>query len=93
MIVKNIKHIRNKITLCILSLFIITSTIQIPAQENPQKVLVIGEKVGDEIDREEREKYGLFPVVEHFVSAKFIQAGSGDIVLQIVIEKDGKPIR
>jgi hypothetical protein len=82
---------KNKIIFFFFMLSLNSNAIQTLAQEMQQEVLVISEKVGEEIDRKEREKYGLFPAVENFVSAKFIKTASDSLMLQLVVDKAGKP--
>lgn len=35
----------------------------------------LGETLGDEVDREERDRYGLFPGIDDFVSARIVKDG------------------
>jgi len=58
------------------------------AEEN-EKVIIISEKVGEVIDVEERDRYTLFPQIEGFKSAVFLQLSDGSFVAEVTYEEDG----
>ena len=63
------------------------------AQEGENRV-VISPKVGETIDREERDYYGLFPASQNFYSAVIFQLPDGSYVAEITEEIEGtKQIR
>jgi len=49
------------------------SSVQLYAQEKEGEVIIISERVGEEIDKEEREKFGLFPDIIGFQSAVLLK--------------------
>ena len=73
-------------------ILILTGVLSVSAQTMQQNVVVVSDKVGEEIDAEERARYALFPAVEDFISAKFIRTAPGDLVLQIVSGESGHPV-
>ena len=73
-------------------ILILTGVLSVSAQTMQQNVVVVSDKVGEEIDAEERARYALFPAVEDFISAKFIRTDSGELVLQIVSGESGHPV-
>lgn len=76
----------------IVFILIIAGVLTVSAQTLQQEVVVVSEKVGEEIDAEERARYALFPAVEDFISAKFIRTAPGQLVLQIVSGESGQPV-
>ena len=60
------------------------------AQESDDHVLTLSKRVGEEIDQRERDKYGLFPGIENFVSARIVQTESDSLILQLVVEDNGE---
>ncbi len=58
--------------------------------ENKEKVIVISERVGEVIDAEERERFGLWPEIKGFKSAVFLQLSDGSYVADITYEEDGE---
>jgi hypothetical protein len=62
------------------------------AQESLPKTLIVSERVGEEIDRQERDEYGLFPAVENFVSARVIQTHPDSLVLLLVVMDGGQQV-
>lgn len=55
-----------------------------------RKLVVISASVGDEIDREERDFYGLFPEVINFISARFYRLGEDVYEVEIRSFEEGK---
>ncbi|MCH9008738.1 hypothetical protein IIA29_12180 [candidate division KSB1 bacterium] len=70
-------------------LLVLVNVMVLSAQPAQQEVVVVSDKVGEEIDAEERARYALFPAVEDFISAKFIRTAPGELVLQIVSGESG----
>ena len=60
-------------------------------QEASEKI-VVHELVGNEIDKIEREKYGLFPSVDNFYSATFLRNDSNSIVLKLESVEQGEVV-
>ena len=63
---------------CILSIslfliFVHFSSNQLFAQEEEGEVIIVSERVGEEIDKEERDKYELFPHFKDFHSAVLLK--------------------
>jgi hypothetical protein len=83
------------VVLFITSLAIALFTISEVFADTGEKVLIISEKLGETIDTEEREKYGLFPATKGFKEAVFLQLENGDIVAEVtyVIDGEEKKIR
>lgn len=65
-------------------------TISKPEEQESGKVIIVSEKVGEEIDSKEKKKYDLFSFFskKEFESAKFLEMGDGSIILRAVM-KDG----
>ena len=78
-----------KISLPVILLFaiIVLSTV-VHGQE--RKLVVISAGVGDEINREERDFYDLFPEVTNFISARFYRLGQDVYEVEIKSFEDGK---
>ena len=77
----------------IISVFLVVSWIaafNIAFAENKEKVIVISERVGEVIDAEERERFGLWPEIKGFKSATFFQLPDGSYVAEVTYEKDGE---
>ena len=53
------------------------------AQEKEGEIIIISERVGQEVDLEERNKYNLFPAIKGFQSAVFLKLPDGSYVLKI----------
>ena len=53
-----------------------------------EEPIVVSWRVGDVIDAEEREQYGLFPTVEGFQEAQFYRFREGGYALEITAEKE-----
>jgi hypothetical protein len=51
-----------------------------------KELMVIHEKIGERVDAEEAEKYGLFPGFEGFVHAQFYSVGGGGFEIEIRTE-------
>lgn len=58
--------------------------------KNKEKVIVISERVGEVIDAEERERFGLWPEIKGFKSAIFLQLPDGSYVAEITYEENGE---
>jgi hypothetical protein len=58
------------------------------AQEEEGKVVIISESVGKEIDREEREKFGLFQDVKGFQSAMWLRLPDNGYILKVTYLDD-----
>ena len=56
------------------------------AQKAAGEIIVLSPQVGETIDREERERYGLFPASQSFHPAVIIQRPDGSIVAEITEE-------
>jgi len=72
----------------LLSLLLFLSTFyfssdQLYAQEEEGKIITISERVGDEIDKEEREKFELFPNIKGFQSADLLKLSDNRYVFRI----------
>lgn len=65
-------------------------SLNIALAEDKEKVIVISEKVGEVIDAEERERFGLWPAIKGFKSAVFLQLSDGSYVAEVTYEKDGE---
>ena len=54
--------------------------------------VILSDKVGEEIDREERNKYSLFPNIKGFQSAVLLQSSDGNYAFEITClsEKTGE---
>ena len=65
-------------------------TMSKPEEKESGKVIIVSEKVGEEIDSKEKKEYDLFPDYskKQFQSAKFMEMRDGSIILQAVM-KDG----
>lgn len=65
-------------------------TISKPEEQESGKVIIVSEKVGEEIDSKEKKKYDLFSFYskKEFHSAKFLEMNDGSIILRAVM-KDG----
>jgi hypothetical protein len=59
------------------------------AEEN-EKVIIISEEVGEVIDAEERERFGLWPEIKGFKSTIFLQLSDGSYVAEVIYEKNGE---
>ena len=79
-----------QIVLLLAAIFAVDRRFPLHAQEAFPKTLIISERVGEEIDRRERDEYGLFPAVKGFVSAKVVQTRPDSLVLQLVVAEDGR---
>ncbi len=55
-----------------------------------EKVIVLSEKIGDVIDREERDYFGMFQAYEGFKSAVFLELPDSSYVAEITYETDGE---
>lgn len=66
-------------------------TISKPEEQENGKVIIVSEKVGEEIDSKEKKKYGLFSFYskKEFQSAQFLEMPNGSIILRAKI-KDGR---
>jgi hypothetical protein len=58
--------------------------------EEHEKVIVINEKVGEVIDKEERRRYKLFPQIENFTSAVFLKLQDGSYAAEVTYEEEGE---
>lgn len=72
-------------------LLVVGLTAQLHGQQESYKVLSLSETIGEEIDQEEKERYGLFPGIENFMLARIIQTGQEDYVLQLQVDENGQP--
>lgn len=63
-------------------------SLNIALAEDKEKVIIISEKVGEVIDAEERERYGLWPEIKGFKSVTFIQLADGSYVAEVTYEED-----
>jgi hypothetical protein len=54
-----------------------------------EEVIVISEEVGEVIDAEERERFGLWPEIEGFRSVRFLKLQDGSYVAEVTYEEDG----
>ena len=63
-------------------------SLNIALAEDQEKVIIISEKVGEVIDAEERERYGLWPEIKGFKSVTFIQLTDGSYVAEVTYEED-----
>lgn len=61
--------------------------------EEKGKVIIISEEVGEVIDAEERERFGLWSGIEGFKSAIFLQLPDGSYVAEVTYEEDGEEIK
>lgn len=77
-------------TILIGSLILGFFTVSEVSADNGEKVIIISEKLGEFIDTEEREKYGLFPATKGFKQGVFLQLENGDIVAEVIYEIDGE---
>lgn len=59
-------------------------------EEDQEKVIILSEKVGEIIDRQERDYYNLFPSVNGFISAVIISRKDGSFAAKIVRSEGGK---
>ena len=66
------------------------ASFNIALAEDQEKVIIISEKVGEVIDVEERERFGLWPAIKGFKSAVFLQLSDGSYVAEVTYEKDGE---
>jgi len=66
------------------------ASFNIALAEDQEKVIIISEKVGEVIDAEERERFGLWPAIKGFKSAVFLQLSDGSYVAEVTYEKDGE---
>jgi len=57
-------------------------------EERGSEIIIISERVGNEIDREERDKYKLFQEVKGFQSAVFIKFPDNRRILKIIYKED-----
>jgi hypothetical protein len=73
--------ILNLVSLC----FLISIPSQATAQEDEAQAIVISERVGTEIDHEERNAFRLFLDVEGFESAAFFKMPDGSYMLKITV--------
>lgn len=76
-----------------ISLFLVVSWIASPdlaLSEEQEKVIVISEKVGEVIDKEEREQYKLFPQIKGFKSAVILQLADDGFVAEVTYEEEGE---
>ena len=62
---------------------------ELPQETGAGKVIVISEKVGETIDREERSRYRLFPGSLNFLSAIILQLPDSSYAAEITEEKEG----
>jgi len=58
--------------------------------EEHEKVIIISEEVGEVIDAEERERFGLWPEIKGFKSTIFLQLSDGSYVAEVIYEKNGE---
>lgn len=74
-----------KILLCaLMALYFLTPTsAQVVDQEDEGEVIIISRRVGEMIDLEERNRFGLFSGVEGFRSARFFRLPDGGCILKI----------
>ena len=77
------------------SLFVFLAVSWIPSfnivlAKDKEKVIIISEKVGEVIDAEERERFGLWPEITGFKSTIFLQLPDGSYVAEVTYEKDGE---
>lgn len=61
---------------------------QLYAQEEEGEIITISERVGKEIDQEERDKYELFQGIEGFQSAVFLKLPDNSYVLKITHQNE-----
>lgn len=54
------------------------------------EVIILSDDIGPEIDRDENDRYGLFPGIPDFISAKIIQKPDSLYVIWVTFEKDGQ---
>ncbi len=66
------------------------ASFNIALAEDQEKVIVISEIVGEMIDAEEREQFALFPQIEGFKSAVFLQLSDSSFVAEVTYEEDGE---
>lgn len=65
------------------------------AEEEPAKmeVVIVSEEVGEEIDLEERNLYGLFQNVEGFVQASYFKQPDGSYTIKLIrTDEDGNQV-
>jgi len=53
-----------------------------------EQQIIVSERVGDVIDAEEREQFGLFPTIEGFQEARFYRFGEGGYALEIATAEE-----
>ena len=64
-----------------------------PEEEKEPEIVTINDGVGDEIDLEERNRYGLFQDVEGFHTVSYYKQPDGNYTIQLVtLDKDGNEV-
>jgi hypothetical protein len=66
------------------------SPLPVARAEEKEEVIVVSILVGEEIDREERERYELFPQFEGFTSAVFLKLHDGSYVVEVTYIEEGE---
>ena len=67
---------------------VLTSTCPAQAAKQPVSPATLSERLGDEIDPQEAERYHLFPGISGFLSAKFYETQGSDVFVEYV-QSDG----
>lgn len=76
-------------TLCLVAAMLMLVPGELLLAQEEGQVIIISEKVGETIDREERDRYGLFPASQNFQSAMILQLPDSSYVAEISEEYRG----
>jgi len=78
------------IALLLLTAFMLLGGVCIVYAQTEEKVIVISDRVGEVIDKEERESFGLFEAYKGFKSAVFLELPDSNYVAEITYEENGE---
>jgi len=72
----------------VLLIFFQITPLSMAFAEDHEKVVIISERVGEMIDAEERERFGLWPTIKGFKSAVLLQLSDGSYVAEVIYEEN-----
>ncbi|UCG31033.1 MAG: hypothetical protein JSV53_03935 [candidate division WOR-3 bacterium] len=83
---------RRVVSVVILAVLVLNCAPTLPQMEYPiikrERPIVVSERVGDVVDAEEREQFGLFPAIEGFQEARFYHFKEGGYALEITTAEE-----
>jgi hypothetical protein len=79
------------VSICLLLYLVFNGTLfSILFADEGGKLVIVSDKVGEAIDKEERERYNLFPQIKGFKSAIFLKLQDGSYVAEVTYEEEGE---